>query len=67
MRFFIRDFESRFQILFFWLLALLFELVVDSPLRVWPIKPRFFINGIAATLAIVAIKWLIEGLPQLLS
>jgi uncharacterized membrane protein YoaK (UPF0700 family) len=66
VRFIIRDVESRFQILFFWLLALVFELVVESRLRVWPIKSRFFLNGIAATLAIVAAKWLIEGLPPLL-
>lgn len=51
--------ESRLQIVAFWMIALLLELAAGDE-RSWP---RFALNGSAATAAIIAAKWYIEGVP----
>jgi hypothetical protein len=66
IRFLFQSVESRLQIAVFWLLALALELVLRPSANARPRWIHVVFNGIAATIAIVAVKWSMEGLPPAL-
>jgi hypothetical protein len=58
--------ETRWHILAFGCAAAAFEIELRRPVfKVWPTWSGFLINAIAATIATVAVKTSIEGLPGL--
>lgn len=55
--------ETRLHIVAYWCAAAAFEIELRRAIfRVWPSWSGFLVDGIAATLAILAVKWSIEGL-----
>lgn len=65
-RFNLRVVESRYQIAAFWIAALICELAVRPSMQAPLNWSRLFANGAAVTVAIVAVKWMTEGLPPIL-
>ena len=57
------DVETRYLILVFWLFVALLELVVRPAFGMRRNYAALILNGTAATIAIISMKWLIEGVP----
>jgi len=58
--------DTRYQILTCWCLALL----VEAGLAKWGAGPdlrRLFVNGLAATFAMVIVRYMLEGIPEKLT
>ena len=58
--------ESRFIIAAAWMVALALEYLLRPLFDLRPRNKAFLLNGIAATVGIVATKWSLEGLPYYL-
>lgn len=65
-RFLLRDTETRFQILGFWLAAIVVTLFLPRPSRASNGGWALLLNGAAATVAIMLMKIAIEGPPRAL-
>ena len=58
--------ESRLIIVFAWLLAMVLEYLLRPLFHLRPRNEAWLLNGIAATVGIVATKWTLEGFPHYL-
>ena len=58
---------TRFQIVAFWIAALVLHFIVRRSYGSRLSRFALALNGIAATVAIIATKWWLEGLPSMLS
>ena len=55
--------ESRLQVGFFWLLAIVVEQILKKVCQLQPSFVRLAVNGIFATVAIAIVKFSSEGFP----
>ncbi|MBB5712121.1 hypothetical protein FHT02_003378 [Sphingomonas xinjiangensis] len=55
--------ESRVHLFWFWLSAILVELLASPLAHERPCGRRLLLNGVAATLATLAVRWAVEGPP----
>ena len=58
--------ETRLQLVAFWIAALALHLIVRRSYGPRLSRLALALNGIAATIAIIATRWWLEGLPSML-